>query len=91
MVQILKGSYWCNPFMGEGTGFVPYFALDSDRESYWDEENNCRRLIPLANGEIRDYLMNNTIYGCAKGRGVYCTKLIQLNGWKIPDDYPIEF
>ncbi len=33
-------------------------------------------------------------YGCfdtgAQG-GSLCTKLIELNGWKIPDDYPIKF
>ena len=88
----LKGSYWCNPYMGEGTAFVPYFALDNnDLESYWDDAGNCRRLIQPQNDEIRDYLMNNATYGCAKGRGVYCTKLIQMNGWKIPEDYPIKF
>ena len=24
-------------------------------------------------------------------KGLYCTKLIQLNGWKIPKDYPLKF
>ena len=29
-------------------------------------------------------------YSCDTS-GVYCTKLIQLNGWKIPKDYPLKF
>ena len=34
-------------------------------------------------------------YGCydteGVGPGALCTKLIELNGWKIPDDYPYKF
>lgn len=35
-------------------------------------------------------------YGCSltaqiPSRGAYCTMLIKLNGWKIPDDYPFKF
>ena len=30
-------------------------------------------------------------YGCADGqRGAWCGALIQQNGWKIPDDYPVK-
>lgn len=42
------------------------------------------------NGRYED-LTNNSTRGCRKEnqvRGTYCTKLIQLNGWKIPKDYP---
>ncbi len=35
-------------------------------------------------------LYNNDTNGCNNG-GVYCTKLIQYNGWKIPDDYPKKY
>ena len=31
-------------------------------------------------------------YGCKKDTNrtrPYCTKLIQMNGWKIPKDYPL--
>jgi len=31
--------------------------------------------------------LKNGSYGCYNG-GMLCTKLIQENGWKIPDDYP---
>ena len=37
-------------------------------------------------------LFNNSSYGCANSKSKhYCTAIIQLNGWKIPDDYPIKF
>lgn len=28
---------------------------------------------------------------CTLENGAFCTKLIERNGWKIPDDYPIKF
>ena len=38
---------------------------------------------------------NDSTYGCATttgfGSGAYCTKLIQMNNWKIPNDYPYSF
>ena len=38
----------------------------------------------------RESLFTNGTWGCRKGNAntAYCTKLIQLNGWEIPDDYP---
>lgn len=37
-------------------------------------------------------LKNHSIHGCNKDASkTYCAKLIQLNGWRIPDDYPIRF
>ncbi len=30
----------------------------------------------------------NTIKSLCKTQGQYCTAVIQMNGWKIPDDYP---
>lgn len=39
----------------------------------------------------KDFCLNGspTAYGYASG--VFCTALIECNGWKIPDDYPIDF
>ncbi len=42
----------------------------------------------------REFLLNKTSIGCRKDattEAAYCTKLIQLNSWKIPDDYPFNF
>ena len=33
-------------------------------------------------------LKNGHVYSCYDGHRDFCTKLIQLNNWKIPDDYP---
>ena len=37
-----------------------------------------------------DYYKTNQKYGCYEGctNCVFCAKLIQLNNWKIPKDYP---
>ncbi|MBQ8168716.1 type II secretion system protein [bacterium] len=43
----------------------------------------------------REQLMNHSVLGCSekdvRDERAYCTKLIQLNNWKIPDDYPFKF
>ena len=39
-------------------------------------------------------LKNDGWIGCnknASNAGAYCTQLIRMNGWKIPDDYPFKF
>jgi len=84
-----NGPYCNSPYLGEGKGFVPYFFYIGD-EDYWDSENNCHMIVYPAQEKIHDVLMNKSTYGCANG-GAYCTKLIQMNNWKIPDDYPIKF
>ena len=38
-------------------------------------------------------LLEHSLYGCnpANNTGSFCTKVIQLNNWKIPSDYPYKF
>lgn len=36
-------------------------------------------------------LKNHSKYGCYSGDGRYCARLIQMNGWKVPSDYPYKF
>ncbi|MBR1754659.1 type II secretion system protein [bacterium] len=40
-----------------------------------------------------EHLRTSGNYGCAlnKNNPAYCTQLIRMNGWKIPDDYPFSF
>lgn len=41
-----------------------------------------------------EMLLNNTSIGCRKevsNTRAYCTALIQINGWKIPKNYPLRF
>ncbi len=54
--------------------------------------------IPTTQGwdGTREGLFENSIYKyvgvfCRKDGGNFCTALIEDNGWKIPDDYPIKF
>jgi len=41
----------------------------------------------------RENLLDSTLWsgGCGSNRPLYCAKLIEVSGWKIPDDYPIKF
>ena len=91
--KLSKEKYCNSPYLGEGTGFVPYFFYTSDKKDYWDTEKNCRQIVyPENDEELTDTLLNDQLYGCGKSEtNAYCTKIIQLNGWKIPDDYPIKF
>jgi prepilin-type N-terminal cleavage/methylation domain-containing protein len=47
--------------------------------------------IPIATGT--NYLTDNSSYGCNKEntdrfKNFYCGRLIEINNWTIPDDYP---
>ena len=49
----------------------------------------CAKLLDV------DNYKNDTEYGCSKDvdskfAGLYCGALIEQNGWKIPDDYPVK-
>ena len=35
-----------------------------------------------------DSLYSDSDYGCTSSNHHFCTAIIQMNGWKIPDDYP---
>ena len=53
-------------------------------------------LIPYTSGwdGTKEMLLENTSIGCNENvtnERAYCTKLIQLNNWKIPKDYPFKF
>lgn len=67
-------------------GMEPYIEVNN----YKDENNN---LIPNWNG-TRENLFVNPQLGCKEtvtNERAFCTKLIQMNGWKIPKDYPLKF
>lgn len=36
----------------------------------------------------KNQLYKGSSYSCDTGSGLYCTAIIQLNNWTIPDDYP---
>ena len=52
-------------------------------------QNYVEPYIHQWNG-TREQLLKDSLFGCSKGwtTCAYCTKLIQMNDWKIPKDYP---
>ncbi len=80
---LLKGYY--NQFYKKG--IQPYLAV----KSTIDDDGNVKWEGSLTEAD----LYTDPVYGCYKnnkyGGAVYCTQIIFLNGWKIPDDYPFRF
>lgn len=82
------------PLKGEGMLGKDIFGL----VYYLDNTTYNKGLSFLGGGEglistYRDYLKNNTSIGCSKDAsgqlaGLLCGALIQMDGWKISDDYP---
>lgn len=59
---------------------------------YTDEGHNAFETYNF--DKPHDDLLNNAEYGCnerASNKYVNCAALIQQNGWKVPDDYPLKF
>lgn len=70
--------------------FNPYTDTDHNRYHY------KRGVEPYKCGwdGTEEMLKGKSSIGCRKdvsNERAYCTALIQLNGWKIPDDYPLKF
>ena len=44
-------------------------------------------------GTINQLYTGHGLYSCEESTSsrAYCTKIIQINGWKIPKDYPLKF
>ena len=75
---------------GPRTKFVFQFSKRKyDRSEAKNSINFVEPYIYNWNGK-RESLFTDGTWGCRKGctNCGYCTKLIQLNGWEIPDDYP---
>ena len=71
---------------------------DVFRVTLWYKDNpECKKGVWFYGaGFDRDTLANHQSYGCSKNTtgayaGLSCAALIQYDGWKIPDDYPIKF
>lgn len=83
-----------NPILNSyNNGWVPYLYWE---QRHYDDERGCSQIdVPEDKEEFRNILINQKNYGCKHQEGLhngaYCTALIEMNGWKIPDDYPIKF
>lgn len=69
------------------------FGFSADTRSA--EQNCLKRINGYICGPNENSLKNDSWGGCyvknpTKGN-VYCTRLLQINGWKVPKDYPFKF
>ena len=74
-----------------GTKYFTFFAPNS--KSCHTVEKGIEPYMCSWDGTKEMLLTNNSI-GCKKevsNERAYCTALIQMNGWKIPKDYPLRF
>lgn len=57
---------------------------------YFDSKSKGFDTYAYAWNGSMDTLYNDNSFGCntSSTQGYYCTRLIQVNGWKVPDDYP---
>ncbi len=71
-----------NPVLRNGqTPDKNKYTINPTLEPYaWNWDGTREGLITSSNG-----------YGCGETRSLYCAKLIQYEGWKIPNDYAFKF
>lgn len=80
-----------------------YFGTKLFSFAFWPGVNNASMIHHYKKGlepykwgwdGTRSDLKSNASYGCSESGSTiraYCSALIQINGWKIPDDYPLNF
>lgn len=77
---------------GGKCSFAFNFKPDSTADSWKYHYNRGFEPYKYMWNGSRDMLFNDSSYGCNSDGGSswrqYCTAIIQMNGWKIPDDYP---
>lgn len=70
---------------------VSYFLFQFDPYNNWGSGTSYAHNKPVVPYKFGwDGTRESLINGCKNG-GKYCAALIQENGWKIPDDYPVKF
>ena len=55
----------------------------------FNRKNSIEPYVTYWDGKI-ETLYEGHSFSCSRN-GAFCTKLIQVNGWKIPKDYPLKF
>ncbi len=70
-------AFYYNPFYNPSNNYASGYTKQFEPYDYgWHDKEY-------------DTLKQDVFYGCKKdANNYYCTKLIQVNGWKIPKDYP---
>ena len=81
-----------NPLAYGKNNFFFAFYPNSDNEKWKFHKDKGLEPYKWINGSVDNISWRKTSYGCSEtGSKLYCTALIQENGWKIPKDYPIRF
>ncbi len=73
--------------------FWPYEKYKDDVNWKYHYKKGLEPYLQGWDGTVEN-LKNDNAIGCKEAvsnERAYCTKLIQMNGWKIPDDYPLKF
>jgi len=71
--------------------FTFYFMPNSSNK--WHHGKGVEPMARAGWDGTRDMLLNDSDIGCKQqvtNERAYCTKLIQINGWRIPNDYPLK-
>lgn len=84
-----------NPLQYGKNNFLFAFYPNSDDTRWKYAKNKGLEPYKWINSKTEDFediSWKDTSYGCSDtGSKMYCTALIQENGWKIPKDYPVRF
>ena len=71
--------------VGKDVFYMRLFDLNSG----WYKDTNWDRIEIMDGGIDRGTAKNSSSFGCKKdSTGLFCGRLIQLDGWEIKDDYP---
>lgn len=76
---------------GYGICVFPFNYFPGNTELFWKYHKN-KGFEPWKykwDGRI-ETLYDGHEYSCRSGNHFYCTALIQMNNWEIPDDYPLK-
>lgn len=96
--KILKdeesGTYGTN-YKGSGTKAFDFaFWASSDKPCAYHHKHKGIEPYKWCWNGTREMLLNAPDIGCKNGvthEPAYCAALIQMNGWKVPKDYPFKF
>lgn len=69
-------------------------CLGTKSFTFYFKQDGKKAFEPYNSGKDKTFLLNDSTMGCnhtASNKYVNCAAIIQANGWKIPDDYPLRF
>ena len=70
---------------------TPFVQFEGDERDFSNKGKGFDAYSWNWDGTKSSLYNNKNQYGCGQKYNNYCTKLIQINGWKIPEDYPLKF